>query len=104
VAIIVLVVFTAALDAWIPGAAALAWVMIGLTVVQSFFGGLLNLLDAINELDPFWWIGHYPSSPLQLSHLGTLGTLGTAGSLGTAGIVLLALSVAGFRRRDLRTS
>jgi len=101
VAIIVLVVFTAALDAWIPGAAALAWVMIGLTVVQSFFGGLLNLLDAINELDPFWWIGHYPSSPLQPSHLGTLGT---AGSLGTAGIVLLALSVAGFRRRDLRTS
>ena len=93
-----LVVFTAALDAWIPGAAALAWVMIGLTVVQSFFGGLLNLLDVINALSPFWWISHYPSSPLQPSHLGTLGTLGTAG------IVLLAFSVAGFRRRDLRTS
>ena len=87
-----LVVFTAALVAWIPGAAALAWVMIGLTVVQSFFGGLLNLLDVINALSPFWWISHYPSSPLQPSHLGT------------AGIVLLAFSVAGFRRRDLRTS
>ena len=90
-----LVAFTAALYAWIPGAAALAWVMFGIIVVQSFFGGLLNLPDVINALFPFWWIGHYPSSPLQPSHLGTLGT---------AGIVLLALSVAGSRRRDLRTS
>ena len=48
-----LVVFTAALDAWIPGAAALAWVMIGLIVVQSFFGEPLNLLDMINALSPF---------------------------------------------------
>ena len=94
-AIIVMVAFTVALDAWIPGAAALTWVMIGLTVVQSFFGGLLNLLDVINALSSFWWISHYPSSPLQPSHLGTLGT---------AGILLLALSIAGFRRRDLSTS
>ena len=90
-----MVAFTVALDAWIPGAAALTWVMIGLTVVQSFFGGLLNLLDVINALSSFWWISHYPSSPLQPSHLGTLGT---------AGILLLALSIAGFRRRDLSTS
>jgi len=57
--------------------------------------------DAINALPAIWWIGQYPSSPLQPSHLGTLGT---AGTLGTVGIVLLALSVGGFRRRDLKTS
>ena len=65
--------------------------MVGIVVVQSFFGGLLNILDAINALSPFWCIGRYPRLPLQPSHLDTLVT---------AEIVLLGLSVAGFRRLD----
>ena len=67
VAIMALVAFAAALDAWIPGAAALARVMFGIIVVQGFFGTLLNLPDETNTLCPSWWIGHYPSSPLQPS-------------------------------------
>ena len=90
-----LVAFTAALYSWIPGAAALAWVMVGISVVQSFFGEPLNLPDVTNALCPLWWIGQYPSPLLRPSHLDTLGT---------AGIVLPTLSIAGFPCRDLRTS
>lgn len=92
VGIAVLIAFTAALYAWIPKASPLAWVLFAVVVVQSFFGSLLKLPDAVSALSPFWWIGDYPRSPLEQSHM--IG-------LGTAAVVLLALAVTGFRRRDL---
>lgn len=63
-----------------------------ISVVESFFGALLNLPDAINALSPFWWAGNFPSTPLEPSRIFALGAAGT---------VLLALSIAGFGRRDL---
>ena len=48
----VLAAFTAALYAWIRGAAALAWVMFGIIVAQCFFGEPLNLPDVTNALCP----------------------------------------------------
>jgi ABC-2 type transport system permease protein len=90
--IAVLIAFTAALYAWIPKASPLAWVLFAVVVVESFFGALLKLPDALNGLSPFWWIGNYPSTPLEPFHM--IG-------LGAASVVLLALAVTGFRRRDL---
>jgi ABC-2 type transport system permease protein len=67
-------------------------VLFAFVVVESFFGALLDLPDAINVLSPFWWIGNYPSTPLDPGHM--IG-------LGATALTLLALAVAGFRRRDL---
>lgn len=90
--IAVLIAFTAALYAWIPKASPLAWVLLAFVVVQSFFGSILELPDAVSGISPFWWIGNYPRTPLDAPHL--IG-------LGAVAIALLALAVTGFRRRDL---
>lgn len=90
--IAVTITFTAALFAWIPRATPLAWVLFGVVVVESFFGAFLNLPDPIKGLSPFWWVGDYPSTPIQPTHLAGLAVVAVA---------LLALAVLGFRRRDL---
>lgn len=90
--IAVLIAVTATLYAWVPRATPLAWVLFAFVVVESFFGALLGLPDAISKLSPFWWVGDYPSAPLEPSHM--IG-------LGATAFTLLALAVIGFRRRDL---
>jgi ABC-2 type transport system permease protein len=91
-AIAVLITFAAACYAWFPRATPLAWILFAIVVVQSFFGQLLGLPDALSALSPFWWVGNYPVTPVAPSHM--IG-------LCAAAAVLLALAVAGFRRRDL---
>lgn len=88
----VLIAFSTALYAWIPRAAPLAWVLFAVVVVESFFGAILKLPDPIKGISPFWWVGDYPITPIEPSHM--IG-------LGSAAIALLALAVNGFRRRDL---
>ncbi|WBB50367.1 hypothetical protein O3597_07880 [Verrucosispora sp. WMMA2044] len=90
--IAVLIAFTAVLYAWVPRASALAWVFCGIIVVERFFGSVLQLPTAVKALSPFWWVGSYPNAPLDPAHLA---------GLGVAAAALLALAVAGFRRRDL---
>ncbi|NLU79270.1 hypothetical protein HCA58_12955 [Micromonospora sp. HNM0581] len=91
--IAVLIAFAAALYAWIPRASALAWVLCGIVVVERFFGSVLQLPTAVKALSPFWWVGNYPSTSLEPANLVGLAAVATA---------LVALAVAGFRRRDLR--
>ena len=90
--IAVLITFTAALYAWRPRLTPLAWALCALVVVERFFGAVLHLPAAVKVLSPFWWVGSYPDGPLDPAHLA---------GLGAAAAVLLALAVAGFRRRDL---
>ncbi|WP_209305647.1 hypothetical protein [Microbacterium sp. dk485] len=91
-AIDVMLAFTAALYAWTPRATPLAWTLFAYVVIDTFFGVLLNLPDALRALSPFWWIREYPATPLNPAHL--IG-------LGTAALALIVVAVAGFRRRDL---
>lgn len=88
----VLIAFAAVLYAWAPRATPLAWALFAFVVVESFFGTLLELPDAVNGLSPFWWVGDYPSTALEPSHLA---------GLGMAALTLWVLAVVGFRRRDL---
>ncbi|WP_239164745.1 ABC transporter permease [Actinoplanes palleronii] len=90
--IAVLITFTAALFAWVPKLTALSWVLFGVVVVDSFFGGLFELPAAVSRISPFWWVGDFPTTPLEPSHM--IG-------LGAVAVLLLSLAVAGFRRRDL---
>ena len=90
--IAVLIAFTGALYAWFPKAAPLAWVLCAVTVIERFFGSVLNLPPALKAVSPFWWVGSYPKDDLNPVHLV---------GLGAAVVVLLALAVVGFRRRDI---
>jgi ABC-2 type transport system permease protein len=88
----VILAFTAALYAWMPGVSPLAWALFAVVVIVTFFGKLLGLPDAVKALSPFWWVGDYPTTAIDPAHL--IG-------LGAAALALLALAVVGFRRRDL---
>lgn len=88
----VIITASAALYAWVPRATPLAWVLLAVIVVESFFGTLLQLPDAVRALSPFWWVGDQPAEGIETSHM--IG-------LGTAAAALLVLTVIGFRRRDL---
>ncbi len=90
--IAVLIAFAAACYAWLPKATVLAWVLFAIVIVESFFGQLLNLPDVVRALSPFWWVGNYPVTPVEPSHMT---------GLCVAAAALMALAVAGFRRRDL---
>ncbi|MCG0284474.1 ABC transporter permease [Streptomyces sp. PSAA01] len=92
--IAVLIAFAAACYAWFPRATPLAWVLFAVVIFESFFGRLMELPDAVRALSPFWWVGNYPVTPVEPSHMV---------GLCVAAAALVALAVAGFRRRDLVT-
>ncbi|MEU5743810.1 hypothetical protein ABZ784_38275 [Streptomyces tendae] len=92
--IAVLIAFATACYAWFPRATPLAWVLFAIVVLESFFGRLLELPHALSGLSPFWWVGDYPVSPVEPSHMAGLCAVAAA---------LVALAIVGFRRRDLLT-
>lgn len=91
-AVLAVLAFTAAVYAWAPRLTALAWVLFGVVVFETFFAGLVNLPEVVRALSPFWWAGDYPVAPVDPNRLVALAV----------GAVALAVAAfVGFRRRDL---
>lgn len=93
-AVLVLVTVAAACFAWLPRATPLVWALFVFVIAESFFGDLLDVPGAIRALSPFYWVGYYPTEPVEPAHMVGLGAVAAA---------FLALAVVGFRRRDLTT-
>ncbi|MBW1604743.1 ABC transporter permease [Streptomyces sp. JJ66] len=80
---------------WLPRAVTLTWVVPLLGFVVSYLGPLLQLPDWLTYVSPFSHVPHLPAEPLTWTPLVVLTLLAGA---------LLALGLAGFRRRDLETA
>ncbi|WP_114854073.1 ABC transporter permease [Brachybacterium sp. YJGR34] len=85
---------SAALYAWVPRLAGLSWLLLAVVLIVTMFGELLDLPEAALGLSPLHWV----STPFVEEFDG-------AGALGVtaAALVLYALALLGFRRRDLQT-
>jgi len=83
------------LQGWAPRATALAWAALAFCFVLGWLGGLLHPPRWVEALSPFW---HTPAVPVDPVTWGSLI------ALALLAVVLVALGVAGFRRRDLRTA
>lgn len=80
---------------WLPRrGAAVAWAALLGSLVVGMFGGLLELPEAVMELDPFGHLPAVPAEPLEVLPLVVL--LGLAALLAAVGFV-------GWRRRDVMT-
>ena len=75
-----------------PRQVAVAWAALAFCFVLGWLGGLLDPPRWVNEISPFW---HTPAVPVDDVTWGTLGVLTLVAA------VLVALGVAGFRRRDI---
>lgn len=84
----------ALLFGWLPRATAAAWLVPGYAFVVGYLGKLLQFPDWMNDLSPF---GHVPQLPAQEMSWTPLTALTAVAA------VLLAVGLAGFRRRDLET-
>jgi ABC-2 type transport system permease protein len=73
-------------------AAALSWTAVGLFLLVTMFARPFRLPDWVSDLSPVSWV---PTQPIEPWTVGpALGLLGVAA-------LLLAVGLAGFRRRDL---
>jgi len=91
-AVLVVVGFMTALYGWVPRLVALGWALVVWSLLVGLLGEILGLPDWLQELSPF---AHVPGYPLEDVTAGPLVVL-TA-----VGVVLAALGVLGFRRRDV---
>lgn len=85
----------AVLFGWLPRAARAAWAVPVYAFVTGYLGPLLRFPDRMNDLSPFGHVPQLPAAPMEWTPLAVL-------TLVAAALVLLGL--AGFRRRDLRTT
>lgn len=85
----------AVLFGWLPRAAPAAWAVPVYAFVTGYLGPLLRFPDRMNDLSPFGHVPQLPAAPMEWTPLAVL-------TLVAAALVLLGL--AGFRRRDLRTT
>ncbi|MEV7783292.1 ABC transporter permease [Kitasatospora sp. NPDC088351] len=84
--------FAAAVYGWLPRAAPLAWLVPAYAFVIGYLGPLLKLPDALNRLSPFGQVPRLPAAGMDWTPLAALTLVAAA---------LLALGLAGFKRRDL---
>jgi len=75
-----------------PGRAVLAWAAVAWVVLVGLFGPLLKLPEWVTRLSPFGWLPAVPAEPADPAPLVGLTLLAAA---------LVAVALAGFRRRDL---
>lgn len=85
---------TVVLFGWLPRATALSWVLPVYAFVVGYLGEILGFPDWMSNISPF---GHVPQVPAEAMRWTPLLIL-TALAAG-----LVALGLAGFRRRDLET-
>lgn len=91
-AVWVVIGLTMLLFAWVPRLSYLGWALLAAIVVLGEFGALLKLPAWVQELSPF---AHTPKLPAEAFQAAPIAAL-----LAIA-VILVALSVVGFRRRDL---
>jgi ABC-2 type transport system permease protein len=91
-AVLVCAGIAAALLGLAPRAASLAWTLVAWAAVASLFGPLLGLPERAQKLSPFGWLPRVPDVSLDVVPLAVLSLLGGG---------LIALALAGFRRRDV---
>jgi ABC-2 type transport system permease protein len=77
---------------WAPRLAPLAWVVVGWALFAGFFGALLSLPEWSLDLSPLGWVPQVPAEPLAVAPLVGLTLVA---------VVLVALGLIGFRRRDV---
>ncbi|NUR06906.1 MAG: ABC transporter permease [Nocardioidaceae bacterium] len=77
---------------WLPRATAVAWAALAFCFVLGWLGGLLDPPQWVQQLSPFW---HTPAVPVDDVTWTTLT------ALTLVAVVLGALGLAGFRRRDI---
>ncbi|MCX2971747.1 MULTISPECIES: ABC transporter permease [Streptomyces] len=80
---------------WLPQAVTLAWTVPLLAFVVGYLGQLLQFPDWLTRLSPFSHVPRLPAESLTWTPLLVLTLLAA---------VLVALGLAGFRRRDLLTN
>ncbi|MFD4003812.1 ABC transporter permease [Streptomyces rubiginosohelvolus] len=79
---------------WFPRAGAVAWIVPVYAFLVGYLGPILQLPDGLTNLSPFGHVPQLPAAPMTWTPLLAL----TAVAAG-----LIALGLAGFRRRDLDT-
>ncbi|GAA2263843.1 ABC transporter membrane-spanning protein [Streptomyces amakusaensis] len=78
----------------LPRAVVAAWAAVGLTLAVGWIGPALRLPDALLELSPFGLLPKLPGNPMEWRPALVLTALAAA---------LVAVGLAGLRRRDLRS-
>ncbi|HVT78715.1 MAG TPA: hypothetical protein VHD87_16870, partial [Acidimicrobiales bacterium] len=91
-AVWVLVGITAFLVGVAPRATAAAWGALAACFVVGFFGQLLKLSNAVQDLSPFQHVPAYPATALSPGPLLALAAIASA---------LTLAGLAGLRRRDI---
>jgi len=89
----VLIAVSVALIGAAPRWTALAWAALGAALLLGQLGPLLQLPRAVMDVSPYTHIPQLPAAEVTWTPLATLAALAAA---------LIAIGVAGFRRRDLR--
>ncbi|MGK5532056.1 ABC transporter permease [Streptomyces sp. URMC 129] len=83
-----------ALFGWFPRASAAAWIVPAYAFVVVYLGELTDMPDALSNLSPIGHVPQVPAAELEWTPLGVLTALAAG---------LIALGLAGFRRRDLES-
>lgn len=91
-AVLFVIALAAAIQAFAPKLAAVAWVPVGWAVVVGLLGGALDLPEWASSLSPLYAVGNVPLEPPSATAIGVLSVLGFA---------LLAGGAWRFGRRDL---
>ena len=84
----------AVLFGWLPGATAAAWLVPVHAFLVGYLGRILQFPDWMNDLSPFGHVPQLPAKEMDWTPMLVLTAIAAA---------LLALGLAGFRRRDLET-
>ncbi|MFJ4184678.1 ABC transporter permease [Kitasatospora sp. NPDC089509] len=84
--------FAAAVYGWLPRALPLAWLVPAYAFVLGYLGPLLKLPSGLDRLSPFGQVPRLPAAPMDWTPLAVLTLVAAA---------LIALALAGFRRRDV---
>lgn len=85
---------TVTLFGWLPRLTALAWVLPTYAFVVGYLGQFLGFPDGLERLSPFGHVSRLPAESMDWTSALVLTVLAAA---------LVALGLAGFRRRDLET-
>lgn len=94
-ALLVVVGVAVFLVGWLPRFAALAWLLVGWTLLAGLLGGLLQLPQWVLNLSPFAHVPAMPAESVSWPPLIIMTALGLA---------LIAFGLAGLRRRDIYTT
>ena len=93
-ALAVVLGLAAALYAWVSRATPLVWLVFGYVFVVGMFADLFDLPEWARRISPFWWVPDPLTGDVDWADVGVLCAVA---------VVLFALALAGFRRRDIAT-